>query len=725
MLKLFRLTLILLSICLFPLQSNGQERPKVGLVLSGGGAAGLAHIGVIKVIEEAGIPIDYIGGTSMGSIVGALYALGYTADEMETILMGTDWPKLLSDKIPREDLTFEVKKEMEKFFIDFPLTRKGIQLPSGLVVGHNIMNMLAGITWSAFDKKDFSDFHIPFLCIGADIVTGEEVVMTSGVLHDALRASMAIPTAFTAIEIDGKLMIDGGYLNNFPADHVKLMGADIIIGVDVQRDLRTKSELNSMIAIIMQASALVREEANARNRELCDILIRPVTEGAATLSFGMVDQIVKNGEITAREMWEPLKAMGDNLRRIYGDEACEKPVVARIDSLYIRELSFTGLDKVSQEFLWSKIDLPFPAWLEPEDITKGLERAYGTNYFNQISYKLEPAIDGTRLVIRADEKKDENAIVGLHFDNLFNASLMLNTSVRNLWKKGDRLSLDLTLGENPHLGASYFFLTHKRQNYGIKTEYNRLQAYGYVNGHQAQSYIYHNVNLDFILKTTYRDVISVSTGIQGEFASVAPTLNIFDISAFNSRMLNYFVSFKKDNYNQVPYPTKGEKVEIDIKLVNDFTDMGHFPGLVFHLRHHIALRLTSKLTFQPGISAGFAFGDSIPYPYKSYVGGLGYYHQAVFPFVGMNYMERAANHAVILQGDFQYNVKGNHYVLWRNNIAQSFDKLEQISDLPELIFGTGLTYGFASPIGPVEATLMISNNTWKPGFFVNIGYWIR
>jgi len=723
--KLLRHTFLFFSIFLLSFQSNGQNRPKVGLVLSGGGAAGLAHVGVLKVIEEAGIPIDYIGGTSMGSIVGALYALGYSPDEMETKLKEIDWKKLLSDQIPREDLTFEVKEEMERFFFDIPLTRKGIQLPSGLVAGHNIINMLAGITWSAFDKKDFSDFHIPFLCIGADIVNGREVVMKSGVLHDALRASMAIPTAFTAVEIDGKLMIDGGYLNNFPADHVKLMGADIIIGVDVQRDLLTKSELSSMIAILKQASALVREEANTRNRELCDILIRPRTEGASTLSFGMVDQIVQNGEITAREMWEPLKAMGDNLRRLYGDEACDMPMVQQIDSLYIRELEFTGLDKVSQEYLWSKIDLPFPAWLHPEDITNGLERAYGTNYFNLISYQLEQTVDGARLIIRADEKKDENAKVGVHFDNLFNASLMLNANVRNLWKKGDRLSLDLTLGENPHLGASYFFLTHKRQNYGIKTEYNRLQAYGYVNGNQVQSYVYHNVFVDFILKTTYKDVIAVSTGIQGEFASVAPSFSFFDISAFNSRMLNYFVSFKKDNYNQVPYPTKGEKVEIDIKLVNNFTDIGHFPGMVFHYRHQSAMTLTPKLTFQPGISAGFAFGDSIPYPYKSYVGGLGYYHQDVFPFVGMNYMERAANHTVILSGDFQYNVKGNHYVLWRNNIAQLFDHLEQIVDLPELIYGTGLTYGYASPVGPIEATLMISNNTWKPGLFINIGYWIR
>jgi len=715
----------ILLFLIFSLSLHAQERPKIGLVLSGGGAAGLAHIGAIKVIEEAGIPIDYIGGTSMGSIVGALYALGFSPADMEKALSESDWEKLLSDQVPREDLTFEVKEELEKYFFSFPVTKTGIQLPSGLVVGHNIINMLAGLTWSAYDKREFSEFPTPFVCIGADIEKGEQVVMKSGVLHDVLRASMAIPTAFTAVEVDDKLMIDGGYLNNFPAGQVKLMGADIIIGIDVQRELRTKAELNSMVEILKQASALVREDANERNRDLCDILIRPRTPGASTLSFGMVDEIVKNGEIKAREMWEPLKALADNLKREYGDEIHANKPSKQLDSLYIREVRFTGLEEVSQQYLWSKINLPFPAWLTPDDITKGLERAYGTNLFTRISYQLDQAVDGAALIVRAEEKKNESANVGLHFDNLFNASLMVNTTFRNLWKTGDRLSLDLTLGENPHVGGSYFFLTHKRQNYGIRTEYNRLQAYDYVDGHRVGSYIYHNVFLDLLLKTTYMDVFAVSTGLQGEFASVAPSVSLFDFSAFNSQMINFFVDFKKDSYNKVPYPTRGEKVEIGTKLVNNFTDDGHFPAFVFNYRHNAALPITKKTTFQPGFSAGFAFGDSVPYPYRSYIGGLGYYHQAVFPFVGMNYMERAANHALVLRGDFQFNIRGNHYVLWRNNVAQSFNKFENMFKPSELIYGTGLTYGFATPVGPLEATLMVSNNSWTPILFINIGYWVR
>ncbi|MCD6347126.1 MAG: patatin-like phospholipase family protein, partial [Bacteroidales bacterium] len=702
-----------------------QNRPKVGLVLSGGGAAGLAHIGVIKVIEEAGIPIDYIGGTSMGSIVGAMYAIGYTPEEMTKLISEQDWETLLSDKVPRKDQTLEVKEGLEKYFYSFPISRKGIELPSGLVAGHNIINMLAGLTWAAYDIRDFSKLPIPFLCIGANIVTGEEVVLNSGILHDALRASMAIPTAFTAVEVDDKLMIDGGFINNFPADYVKRMGADIIIGVDVQRDLRKKSELNSMISILKQVSALVREDANERNRELCDILIRPNTPGASTLSFNMVDNIIADGESTALEHWDELKALGDNLKDHYPDQPVKRIERRHIDSLFVRELKFTGLERISQKDLLSKMNLPFPAWLTPDDISQALQRAYGTNYFNRVSYQLDPVSDGARLTIRAEEKGNEVANIGVHFDNLFNASLMLNANIRNLWKKGDRLSVDATLGENPHLGASYFFLTHKKQNYGISTRYDRLTAYDYLNGNKINSYVYHDVLADIMLRTTYHDVFAVSTGFQAEFASLAPSISLFEISAFNSRMLNYYVEFNKDNFNSVPYPTKGEKVEINMKLINNFTDDGVIPAVVFHYRHKFAFELSPRISLQPSVNLGFAFGDSIPFPYRSYIGGLGYYNQAVFPFVGMHYMERAANHAIVIRGDLQYQIKGNHYFLWRNNIAQSFDNFNQMIILPDIIFGTGLTYGFASPVGPIEATIMISNNTWRPALFVNIGYWIR
>ncbi len=716
--------ILIFTFCFFLLSAYTQERPKIGLVLSGGGAGGLAHIGVLKVIEQAGIPIDYIAGSSMGSIIGALYAIGYSADELAVMVGQEDWEALMSDQIPRANMSFGAKLEQEKYFYSFPINKSGIQLPSGLVSGHSITNMLAGLSFPAYQIRDFSKFPIPFLCIGADIETGEEVVLKEGVLHDALRASMAIPTYFTPIEIQNKLLVDGGFINNFPADHVLEMGADFIIGVDVQRELFKKSELTTMVNIMKQASTLTREEVNKKNRDLCDILIRPRMEGASVLSFGIAEEIIANGEKIAMEHWETLEALGKNLAKM-SEPPTRKLNLPKIDSVFVNEIRYQGLENISEEFIWSKIDLPFPAYLKPDQISEGLQRAFGTNYFKKITYQLDPTDNGNRLLIRAEEKNDDQAHVGLHFDNLFNASLLLNTKFRNIWKKGDLFSLDLSLGENPHFGASYFFLTHKRQNYGLITEYNRIVAYDYIEGKKTGEYNYHDVILDLVTRTSFNNVFSLSTGLQAELATVAPSINILDVSSFNSKMINFYSHLIKDSYNENSFPTKGEKVEVLAKLVTNFSDQQLYPSFIFNYRHTSAFELSQRLSLHMGVSVGLALGDSIPYPYRSYMGGLGYYHKSIFPFVGMNYMERAANHSLIGTANFQFNIKGNHYFLWKNNAGKSFNDIEEFKDYSSTLFGTGLTYGYNTPFGPIEGTVMISNNAIKPLIFINIGYWIK
>ncbi|MFO7616408.1 MAG: patatin-like phospholipase family protein [Bacteroidales bacterium] len=414
--------LIFLSLFFIPYSSPtfAQSRPKVALVLSGGGAAGLAHVGVIKVLEEVGMPIDFVAGTSMGSIVGAMYAMGMNSQEMRRLVMEMDWETLLTDAVPRSDLSFEYKEELEKYFYDFPITKEGVHLPAGLVAGTNITNMMAGLTWPAYHIRNFNQLPRPYLCIGADIVTGEQVVLTSGVLHDALRASMAIPTAFTPVEVHGKLLVDGGFINNFPAMEAKQMGADIIIGVDVQRDLYEKNELKSVINILKQISSLTREDVNVRNRQMCDILIRPRTPGAGTLTFGLAYQIMRDGERIAREHYSDLKKLADQLNRYPGEPSNPIKPLAPVDSVYVREMAFIGLEHVSPDFVKSKLNLPFPAWLTAGEIYRALQRVYGTNEFVRVTYQLDPVFDGVRLTIRAEEKEQNLVHIGAHFDNLFN-----------------------------------------------------------------------------------------------------------------------------------------------------------------------------------------------------------------------------------------------------------------------------------------------------------------
>jgi NTE family protein len=697
----------------------------VGLVLSGGGAAGLAHIGVIKVLEEVGIPIDYVAGTSMGSLVGGLFAMGYTAAEMENIVKGMDWEALLADEIPRNDMTFEYKEQLEKYFYDFPLNRGRLQLPTGLIAGSNITNLLAGLTLPAYKIRNFSELPRPFVCIGADVVTGQEVVLKSGYLHDALRASMAIPTVFTPVEVNGTLLIDGGFINNFPADRIKEMGAEIVIGVDVQRELYKKTDLNSVITILKQISSLTREDINARNRLLCDILIRPRTPGASTLTFGLADSIIRTGERCAREQWLTLKKLSDKLKKY--NRAGEKPValLPTVDSVYVREIAFTGLNRVNSDFLQSKMNLPFPAWVNSGDIYRAMQRASGTNEFSRITYQIDPVAEGVRLTVRAEEKEKSLVHVGLHYDNLFNASLLARADFSNLLRQGDQLGVDINLGENPDIRASYFFLFNKKRQFGLVGEFCRLKAYEYADNRKISSQIFRDGMLDFVIRSSWHNQYSATLGLQGEIAWISPNIGDWHIQTYNSKMLNLYVQLKKDNFNRMPYPTRGEKAEILIKEVNNLTGDGNLPALIVDFRYRRAFQLSPRFSLQPSLFATMALGDSIPYPYRSYIGGLGYYHKSVIPFAGMDYMERASNHALILRADLQFQIRTNHYLTLKVNAGKSFNEFGQFTGSSANLAGLGLTYGYSSPVGPVEITLMSSTTSKKPMLFINLGYWIR
>ena len=238
-----------------------KQRKKVGLVLSGGGAKGMAHIGALKIIEEAGIPIDYVVGTSMGSIIGGLYAIGYTPEQMDTMVREQDWSYLLSDRISRREKNMAEREVDEKYVISVPFSKKAIQdVTGGLIKGQNIGNLFSELTLGYHDSINFNKLPIPYACVSENIVNGKEYVFHSGVLSTAMRASMAIPGVFTPVRLDSMVLIDGGVVNNYPVNVAKQMGADVIIGVDVQSTLRPASELENAGAILGQLIDLMGQD---------------------------------------------------------------------------------------------------------------------------------------------------------------------------------------------------------------------------------------------------------------------------------------------------------------------------------------------------------------------------------------------------------------------------------------------------------------------------------
>src|SRR5680860_210881 len=319
-------------------QDSDKKDLKIGLVLSGGGAKGLAHIGALKVIEEAGIKIDYIGGTSMGAFVGALYAAGYTATELDSIFRTTDFTNLIEDNLPRSAKTFYEKEDSEKYAITLPFNKFKISVPPAFSGGQNVYNELVKLLYPVKNIEEFDKLPIPFLCMATDVETGEEVVLKEGYLPQAVMASGALPSLFEPVKIGDRLLIDGGVVNNYPIQKVKEMGADVIIGVDVQHGLRDRDGLISATEILLQINNYRTVLDMEEKSKLTDIYIKPDVSNFSVIDFNLYDRIIESGTEAAK------KSYGD-LRRLAIKQNDSERKMAKIkpqEKLIIDNLTVTG-----------------------------------------------------------------------------------------------------------------------------------------------------------------------------------------------------------------------------------------------------------------------------------------------------------------------------------------------------------------------------------------------
>lgn len=369
-----------------------KERPKVGVVLSGGGAKGSAHIGALKVIEEMGIPVDFVTGTSMGSIIGGLYSLGYTPDEMDSIIRTVDWSIIMSNNVTRNQLSYLDKVHKSKYLLTVPFNtasslEKSIEsgqrtrpqtaeditnpttsetsvfinsLPAGFISGNNVESLLNSLSVGYQDSISFDDLPIPYACVGTDIVTGNEVVFRNGSLAKAIRASMAIPGVFAPIRIGNMVLVDGGMLNNFPVDICREMGADIIIGVRVSSTKKSNPDvLNSLPEVLSQLMGVVTQRKSDANIADCDIFIEPDVTGFGAMSFDSksVATLVQRGYDAAdahREELRELKEMLDS----YGPEGkhLQAPRALNLDNdtITIASVSLSGVSDKDGRWLLQK-----------------------------------------------------------------------------------------------------------------------------------------------------------------------------------------------------------------------------------------------------------------------------------------------------------------------------------------------------------------------------------
>jgi NTE family protein len=445
--------------------SAPAERPRVGLVLGGGGARGAAHIGVLKELERQRVPVDVIAGTSMGAVVGGLYAIGMSADDLEQLVASMDWVAALSDDPDREDLSFRRKQDDRRFPIDFELGMRGTEfrLPMGVLQGQKLDLLLRELTLPVATVSDFDDLPIPFRAIASDIETGELHVMKRGDLARAIRASMSVPGAFAPVRFDGHLLVDGGLVGNLPVDVMQQLGVDIIIAVDVEFPLYAPEELGSVVAISEQMlTILIRRETLRQIDRLGerDVLIRPDLGTYGSTNFGEILETIEPGQQATREQSDKLAAIALSQEDWRAYVAARKRAAVPDEELAFVRVIHDG--KLAPEVLESRLSVSAGDRIDPVALAHNADRLYGLRQYRQVDYRLVEEDGRTGVVYRARSKDwGPNFLqFGIALEDDFEGSTGFNVATRmtrgGINRLGAEWRTDLQLGTDPRLFTEFY-----------------------------------------------------------------------------------------------------------------------------------------------------------------------------------------------------------------------------------------------------------------------------
>ncbi len=704
----------------------------IGLVLSGGGAKGFAHIGVLKVIDELGIKVDYITGTSMGSILGALYAIGYTPAELEDLAKSIDWNSFLMDKTPRTALSMEEKDLEKRYALSFPMKNNKPVLPSGLVAGQNFSNLLAKLTLSVHHLESFDDFPIPFRCVATDIERGEAVVFDSGYLPDAIRASMSIPTMFKPIELKGKLLVDGGLVRNFPVSDCIEMGADYVIGIDVARTFKTKEQLQTLVNIVEQSIGLNGAFSTLEQRKLVDLLIQPDTEAYSITDFEYIDSLIAIGERTAREQFKELRIVAD----------CQKTrektyfPIKTVDSLYVVKTEVVGLEKLSKNIIIGLHGIIQNKWMNQNDLGELVDRLYGSGYFERVTYEFKPVNNGIHLILRVVEKNVNSFRVGLHYNTDLKSSVMLNRTYRNFLLESSKLSIDFKLSENYGTEVQYFIHTGWKPGFGLKTKlwFNKLDVSIRDSSYEiSANFKYKQYAGSIGLQTTFTNEFVIGGDVSYEKVELTP--NFVKPSWYQGSEYSKYLVFRMymlmDNLDRTFYPKNGVKLHLDYRQSHNriVDDNNEKPVNHYFLHYKEVVEMGDFFA-----SGDFWFGgrdrSEITGDRQIYVGGEHYPAVLNLPLWGFSFMEKTVVNAVVMQSAVHYEPIENLVFSLKANgckLGNSYRDLfrskgkDIYGKAYGVLFGGGLSVGYISPVGPIEISLYGNSERDDLTTFVSIG----
>ncbi len=703
------------------------QRKKVGIVLSGGGAKGVAHIGVLKVLEKAGIPVDVIVGTSMGSIVGGLYSIGYSADQLDSLVRVQDWMFLLSDKTNRYDMPFGEKELDAKYILSFPLD-PGKKRPVGFVSGQNVYNLFTDLTVGYHDSLDFLKLPIPFACVATDMLHREEIVMKDGNLVQAMRASMAIPGVFTPVRTGDKVLVDGGLLNNLPTDVARALGAEIVIGVDVQADLMKESKLESVSGVLPQIINLLCMNKHEENVKLADLIIRPNVHGysAASFSARAIDSLLVRGKIAALQQWSEIMQVKE---LIGGKDDNHKTLrIQQPEEIEIRKIIICGLTEREEKWVRRKMRIDENSTITLHDIHREIATLYGTKAFMAVNYRLLGCAPyDLELTLQSNPVNTLN--IGFRFDSEDMAAILMNTTLNNRGLRGSQFALTGRLSKNPYVKLEYslentflrgfnlaYMFRYNDVDYYRKRRKTNNVTYRYHRGELGLSSLYlRNFKFKVGLRYEYFDYNSLLFSNASEVVKVRP-----------EGFFSYYGMAEMDSYDRRFYPSEGMYFQAAYSLYTDnlATYDGSSPFSVLSFQCRPVVSLSDRLKLLPFTYGRILIGHDPAYSYFNNLGGVefGRYNTSQMPFLGINHVEVFENAVVVGRLELRQRLGRKHYLSVIGNYALQDNNFFDLFGRKGL-WGGSIGYSRDSMLGPIDLIFTFSDWTEKLGCYFNLGFY--
>jgi NTE family protein len=705
------------------------------VVLSGGGAKGMAHIGALRVIERAGIPIDIITGTSMGSIIGGLYSIGYNAQSLDSMVRVQDWSYVITDKEDLSNQSLSDQRKQNTYFYTTGLTigKRDLQA-GGFIKGKNLAELFQQLCTGYTDSLDFThDLRIPFACVATNVIDNSEVDFHSGRLPQAMRASMAIPAAFSPVRIGDKVLVDGGLKNNYPADIAREMGAEVIIGVTVQGAPKVAEDMSGTMSILSQIIDVNCKNKYDENLAITDLHLQVDTKGYGSASFSpaAIDTLIRRGEELAMRHWNDIIA----LKQRIGIDDSFSPVILQplrpkvmTEKQHVVGYTFENMTPQAERFLRQKFNLN-----KVDSIDAKLEQAITTTmridlFYQTAECRLVPEGDDVRVILSAGNRKSVQLHAGVRYDTEEYAAVQVGLDIP--MKTAIPVSTDITLRLGKRMMARGELTVHPRsitrptltyafrrndvdiyfkgeRDYNIR--YNQFQAEIIPINHDLRHFnIQYGLRWDYM---HYRNKLGTETAIQ--------------VVLKNEHFYSYHARVNYNSEDNWYFPTRGARFSAEYSYLTDnFAKLDDKPGMSeVKANWRMSFTLGDRFTLQPMFYGRLLFGTIVPPAFGNTIGGdwFGHYVEQQMPFAGIGNMEYVDHHFVAAQLQAQQRISDNNYVLFRVAGAQQASKVKELLDSRTLI-GVQASYYYNTMFGPVGASIGYSNRTKKPYLFLNIGY---